>query len=65
MTGNEIAPKGKVFVCFACGKRSIDKYGDRAIDKGWDVSCMLNSGLYNESQLVMKDDRVVEIKDEV
>jgi hypothetical protein len=45
---NEIAPPGKVFECAACGKRSRDRYGNQAIDRGWDVSCVLNSVLVDE-----------------
>lgn len=56
---NETAKKGQVFVCHACGKRSKDKYGDEAIDKGWDESCMLNSVLCEEESIELKDDRVV------
>lgn len=59
---NAKAPEGKVFVCFTCGKRSRDKYGDQAIDRGWDISCVLNSNLVDESKLVLGDGgRVKEI----
>jgi hypothetical protein len=47
---NEVAPKGQVFVCAACGKRSKDRYGDQKIDRGWDVSCMLNAVLCYEEK---------------
>lgn len=40
---NEVAGDGEIFVCTACGKRSKDRYGDQAIDRGWDESCMLNA----------------------
>lgn len=56
---NEIAPKGKVFVCMACGKRSRDRYGEQKIDHMWDESCMLNCTLLDESDLVIRDGRVV------
>lgn len=60
---NEKAPEGFVWVCFACGKRSRDKYGEQAINRGWDVSCMMNSNLVDESKLVLGDDkRVKEIR---
>lgn len=61
---NESAPKGKVWVCLACGKRSHDKYGDNAINRGWDVSCMMNSSLFEESRLVLDPTtkRVIEVK---
>ena len=60
---NEVAPAGQIFVCFACGKRSRDKYGDQALDKFWDVSCVLNSGLCYEDKLELKEGRVVKILD--
>jgi hypothetical protein len=47
---NEVAPEGQVFVCAACGKRSKDRYGDQKIDRGWDVSCMLNAVLCYEEK---------------
>jgi len=56
---NEIAPEGKVFVCAACGKRSRDRYGDQKIDALWDESCMLNCVLLDESDLIIRDSRVV------
>lgn len=56
---NEIAPEGKVFVCCACGKRSRDRYGDQKIDWGWDESCMLNCNLFDESDLIIRNGRVV------
>ena len=60
---NEVAPKGKVWVCLACGKRSQDKYGEHAVNRGWDVSCMLNSSLFEEKRLVLdpKTKRVTEV----
>ena len=42
---NTIAPKGAVWMCAACGKRSRDRYGTKPIDRGWDESCMMNSVL--------------------
>jgi len=53
------AKKGEVFVCSACGKRSKDKYGDNMIDRGWDVSCMMNSVLCDEKSIKLKKGRVV------
>lgn len=47
---NEVAPEGQIYVCAACGKRSKDKYGDQKIDRGWDVSCMLNCVLCYEEK---------------
>ena len=48
---NHVAPDGQVYVCGACGKRSRDKYGDNAIDHGWDVSCMMHAVLVHEASL--------------
>ncbi len=48
---NQVAPKGKLWICLVCGRRSLDKYGDQCIDRGWDVSCMLNSTLVGESEV--------------
>jgi hypothetical protein len=47
---DETAKPGTVFVCGACGKRSRTRYGldGAAIDKGWDVSCMMNAILVDE-----------------
>lgn len=61
-TGNKVAPEGFVFVCMACGKRSRDRYGDQAIDPGWDVSCMLWSRLLPVDAITLgPDGRVVKI----
>jgi hypothetical protein len=59
---NEVAPEGQVFVCMACGKMSRDKYGDQQISRGWDVSCMLNSALFDETELVIENNRVTKIE---
>jgi len=59
----KVANEGEVFVCLACGKRSKDRYGEMAISRGWDVSCMLNSILCLESHVVLKNERVVKIND--
>lgn len=56
---NEQAKKGEIFVCGACGKRSKDRYGEKKIDRLWDVSCMVNSVLCKESSLKIEDGRVV------
>ena len=57
---NEIAPKGAIFVCQSCGKRSYDLYGLRKISPGWDVSCTLNAVLFGEVSLVMDGDTVID-----
>ena len=48
---NVKAGEGQVFVCGACGKRSRDKYGNDPINRGWDVSCVVNSVLCLESHV--------------
>lgn len=48
---NQLAPDGQVYVCGACGKRSQDRYGEKAIDLGWDESCVMNSFLCYEKSL--------------
>lgn len=48
---NHVAPDGQVYVCGACGKRSKDRYGDKAINRGWDESCMMNSVLVYENSI--------------
>lgn len=53
----------KIYVCMACGKRSNDKLGDKPIDRGWDVSCSINSVECYEDECVLGEDgRVIEIK---
>lgn len=60
---NQIAPKGQVFVCAACGKMSKDQYGYKAINTGWDESCMVNSILCYEYKLVIENNRVIKVED--
>jgi hypothetical protein len=50
---NQVAPQGQVYVCGACGKRSRDEYGDQPINRGWDVSCVLNALLCYEDKIVV------------
>ncbi len=62
---NNVAPTGQVFVCGACGKRSRDRYGDQAISRWWDSSCMLNAILCYEDKLVIDENGfVVKILDD-
>lgn len=61
---NEVAPKGKVYVCGACGKRSRDRYGFQKIDSRWDESCMMNCFLADESDLITENGRVVGLRSE-
>ena len=44
----------KIYVCFACGKTSDDKYGTLATH-GWDVSCYMNSELVDKDDIVFDD----------
>lgn len=62
---NEIAPVGQIWVCCACGKRSRDRYGDQALSKWWDVSCMLNSVLCYEDKITVNDGVVTQIPEDV
>jgi hypothetical protein len=50
---NSQAPSGFVWVCRFCGKRSRDRYGDQAVDFGWDESCMMNALLVSETDLIL------------
>ena len=56
---NKDAPDGHVFICTACGKRSRDLYGFRAVSYGWDVSCTLRAALVREDRLKIEDGLVV------
>ena len=48
-----IAPKGAIWVCAACGKTSVDRYGDP--DSLWDEICMLNAVLCHEQKKFNKE----------
>ena len=53
---NVLAPEGMIYVCTACGKTSPTKSGWDCNDnfvgqKGWDVSCFLNSSLFTLKEL--------------
>lgn len=54
-----------IFVCWACGKWSEDKYGDKEHSKGWDAACVMNSSLVDVTRLVFSEDkqRVVRVKE--
>jgi len=59
-----IAPKGKIWVCCACGKTAKYRAGRTENDMdGWDESCFLNSELFDVDKLVRdsKTKRVVKI----
>ncbi|HUO75509.1 MAG TPA: hypothetical protein VMU12_01140 [Candidatus Paceibacterota bacterium] len=53
--GNRMARPGTVFVCGACGKRSHDRYGTKAIDHGWDTSCMTWAQLVDDDSLIFDE----------
>lgn len=59
-SGNKLAPKGKVWVCCACGKTSMWRYGfsderGRVVHggctSGWDESCVLNCNLFDVADI--------------
>lgn len=50
--GNVAAEPAEVFVCTACGKVSVDRYGYQSISRGWDESCMLNAICVRRDQIV-------------
>jgi hypothetical protein len=56
---NTVADQGLIFVCSACGKQSRDRYGDQAVSRGWDESCVLNAVLCVENSLVIVDGRAM------
>ena len=45
----------------ACGKMSKDKYGEKPLTPGWDVSCMLNSVRCISKSLIITNERVTKI----
>lgn len=53
---NRIAPPGMVWRCRHCGKRSLDEYGDRRIDRGYDESCVLNAELVDEAEAMTEQE---------
>lgn len=60
---DSVAPAGYLWVCCACGKTSKDKYGGPTASEFWDESCMLNSNLFPEKDLVFNEDgtRVIKV----
>jgi len=65
---SRIAPKGKAWVCLACGKTSKDCYGTKfpkETSRGWDESCVLNAQLFDKDKLVFDIDsgRVTQVKE--
>lgn len=47
--------EGQIYVCAACGKRSRDREGNRAIDRGWDESCSMHAILCYEASYSRDD----------
>lgn len=52
-----------IWVCLACGKRSADRYGEHAVNRGWDESCMLNAALCYVDALTMDGELVSAVSD--
>jgi len=52
-----------IWVCLACGKTSEDRYRGTDLSSGWDEACFINSVKVKKDHLVLKEDRVVKIKD--
>lgn len=48
------AGPGEIFVCGACGKTSLTRYGFEARN-GWDASCMANAVLCRGDSLVKNE----------
>lgn len=44
-SGNQIAPDGQIWECRACGKKSRDRFGNYALNRGWDEACVMNARL--------------------
>lgn len=55
----DIAPEGKLWVCFACGRTQKNRYGGDG--SGWDASCYVNSELVDETRLVIEGGLVREV----
>lgn len=39
-----------VWRCAVCGKRSRDRYGEQALDRGYDLNCLLNADLVEDAE---------------
>ena len=59
MSKEDIAPKGAIWVCNACGKTAKVRSGGGGSTRGWDDSCFLYAALCDESSLVREGSRVV------
>lgn len=47
MGADNVAPKGTIWVCGACGRTAYDKHNGPS---GWDASCVLNAVLCHEQR---------------
>lgn len=48
-----IAPADGIWVCGACGKTAVDRYGlEGPHSSGWDESCMMNAVLCKRGDIV-------------
>lgn len=57
----QIAPKGTVWVCSACGKRARDRMTG-GISHGWDVSCAMHAVLCLEDSIELRGGLVYSAK---
>ena len=51
---DRIAPKGKIWLCRACGKTNVDLHGGTSVL--WDISCAVNAILVSKDDLVPNRD---------
>lgn len=52
MIDDRMAPDDGIWVCGACGKTAIDRYGmEGAHSHGWDESCMMNAVLCKRAEI--------------
>lgn len=53
VTPDRIAPDDAIWVCSACGKTAVDRYGEHgAHSPMWDESCMLNAVLCKRGTII-------------
>lgn len=63
MNDDRFAPDDGVWVCAACGKTAIDRYGiEGPHSYGWDASCMLNAVLCKRGAIIPGRDRVMKVE---
>lgn len=64
MSHERFAPEGSIWVCRACGKTALDRFGiEGERSPGWDESCALNSEMFPVSRLVYSGSRVVSVRE--